>query len=42
MTELTLVERIDVDLKQAMRDKNEVEKLTLRAMKTALSQLGRC
>lgn len=37
MSELTLIERIDVDLKQAMRDKNEVDKLTLRAMKTALT-----
>lgn len=37
MTEATLLERIDIDLKQAMRDKNEVDKLALRAMKTALT-----
>ena len=33
-----LVERIDNDLKQAMRDKNEVAKLTLRSVKTALTE----
>lgn len=32
----TLAERIDADLKQAMRDKDEITKLTLRAAKTAL------
>ncbi len=37
MSEATLLERIDLDLKQAMRDKNEVDKLALRAMKTALT-----
>lgn len=33
-----LVARIDADLKQAMRDKNETEKLTLRSIKTALTE----
>jgi uncharacterized protein YqeY len=33
-----LLQRIDLDLKQAMRDKNEVAKLTLRAVKTALTE----
>jgi uncharacterized protein YqeY len=33
---MNLVERIDADLKQAMRDKDETGKLTLRAAKTAL------
>lgn len=33
-----LVVRIDTDLKQAMRDKDEVTKLTLRAVKTALTE----
>ena len=35
---LTLAERIDADLKQAMRDRNETVKLTLRALKTAILQ----
>lgn len=30
--------RIDADLKQAMRDRNEVAKLTLRSVKTALTE----
>lgn len=30
--------RIDADLKQAMRDRNETAKLTLRAVKTAITQ----
>jgi hypothetical protein len=34
---VSLVERIDADLKQAMRDKNELVKLTLRAAKTELT-----
>lgn len=34
----TLAARIDVDLKQAMRDRDETAKLTLRALKTALLQ----
>jgi uncharacterized protein YqeY len=34
----TLAERIDADLKQAMRDRNDTVKLTLRALKTALMQ----
>ncbi|MBK8800235.1 MAG: GatB/YqeY domain-containing protein [Anaerolineales bacterium] len=34
----TLAERIDADLKQAMRDRNDTAKLTLRALKTALMQ----
>lgn len=33
-----LVAQIDADLKQAMRDKNEVAKLTLRSVKTALTE----
>jgi len=33
---MNLAERIDADLKQAMRDKDETGKLTLRAAKTAL------
>jgi uncharacterized protein YqeY len=33
----TLEPRIDADLKQAMRDRNEVAKLTLRSVKTALT-----
>ena len=33
-----LVARIDADLKQAMRDKDEVTKLTLRAVKTGLTE----
>lgn len=32
----TLAERIDADLKQAMRDRNEPAKLALRAVKTSL------
>jgi uncharacterized protein YqeY len=32
-----LQERIDADLKQAMRDRNEVEKLALRALKTSIT-----
>lgn len=35
---MTLAERIDVDLKQAMRDRNETAKLTLRSVKTSLTQ----
>jgi uncharacterized protein YqeY len=35
---MTLAERIDADLKQAMRDRDETAKLTLRALKTALLQ----
>lgn len=33
-----LIQQIDSDLKQAMRDKNEVAKLTLRSVKTALTE----
>ena len=33
-----LVTRIDADLKQAMRDRDEVKKLTLRSVKTALTE----
>jgi uncharacterized protein YqeY len=33
---MTLAEQIDADLKQAMRDKDEIAKLALRAAKTAL------
>lgn len=37
-TNLTLVERLDADLTQAMRDKDEVAKQALRAAKTALTE----
>jgi hypothetical protein len=37
-TKTALEERIDADLKQAMREKDEVTKLTLRAVKTALTE----
>ena len=37
-TNSPLIQRIDDDLKQAMRDKNEVAKLTLRSVKTALTE----
>ncbi len=33
-----LLQQIDTDLKQAMRDRDEVTKLTLRAVKTALTE----
>jgi uncharacterized protein YqeY len=33
-----LVQQLDADLKQAMRDKDEVTKLTLRAVKTSLTE----
>ena len=35
---MTLAARIDADLKQAMRDRDEVTKLTLRAVKTAVTE----
>ncbi len=35
---MTLVERIDADLKRAMRERNEPAKLALRSLKTALMQ----
>ncbi len=35
---MTLAEQIDADLKQAMRDRDEPVKLTLRALKTAFMQ----
>lgn len=35
---MVLAARIDADLKQAMRDRDETAKLTLRALKTALLQ----
>jgi len=41
MTKLTLSQRIDEDLKQAMRDKDNVAKLTLRSVKTALTEAGK-
>lgn len=34
----SLLERIDEDLKQAMRDRDETRKLTLRSAKTALTE----
>jgi uncharacterized protein YqeY len=36
-----LVLQIDADLKQAMRDRNEVVKLTLRSLKTALTEAAK-
>lgn len=36
-----LLTQIDADLKQAMRDKNEVAKLALRAAKTALTEASK-
>lgn len=41
MTEMTLTQRIDDDLKQAMRAKDDVAKLTLRAVKTALTEASK-
>ena len=38
MTRTALEERIDSDLKQAMREKDEVTKLTLRSVKTGLTE----
>lgn len=37
----SLIERIDNDLKQAMRDRDEVRKLTLRSAKTALTETSK-
>ena len=37
-TEATIQTRVDNDLKQAMRDRNDTAKLTLRAVKTALTE----
>lgn len=36
-----LVAQIDIDLKQAMRDRDEVRKLTLRSVKTALTEASK-
>ena len=36
--EMTIQTRVDEDLKQAMRDRNDTAKLTLRAVKTALTE----
>lgn len=36
--QITLAQRIDAELKQAMRDRNETAKLTLRSLKTAFMQ----
>ena len=41
MTETTLTQRIDDDLKQAMRAKVDVAKLTLRSVKTALTEASK-
>ncbi len=38
MAETNLIQRIDQDLKQAMREKDEVAKLALRSVKTAITQ----
>ena len=36
--DMTIQTRVDEDLKQAMRDRNDTAKLTLRAVKTALTE----
>lgn len=42
MAEITkLTERMEADLKQAMRDRNELTKMTLRAVKTALTEVAK-
>ncbi len=43
MTEaqLSLAEQIDRDLKQAMRERDDVAKLTLRSVKTALTEAAK-
>lgn len=41
MSETSLQERIDVDLTQAMRDRDQVAKLTLRSVKTALTETSK-
>lgn len=38
MSEQTLLTKIDADLKQAMRDRDEARKLALRSLKTALTE----
>ena len=38
---MKLTERIENDLKQAMRDRNELAKLTLRSVKTALTEVAK-
>lgn len=38
---MKLTERLENDLKQAMRDRNELVKLTLRAVKTALTEVAK-
>lgn len=40
-TSSSLVERIDNDLRQAMRDRNEVAKIALRSVKTALTEAAK-
>lgn len=41
MSETTLIQQIDTDLKTAMRAKDDVTKLTLRAVKTALTEASK-
>lgn len=41
MDELTLQERINADLTQAMRDRDDVAKLTLRSVKTSLAEASK-
>jgi len=41
MSETTLTQQIDTDLKTAMRAKDDVTKLTLRAVKTALTEASK-
>jgi uncharacterized protein len=38
MGEQALAERIDADLKEAMRERDEIRKLTLRSLKTSLTE----
>ncbi len=41
MSELSLIERIDADLRQAMREKDEAAKLALRSIKAALTEASK-
>ncbi len=41
MSELSLIERIDADLRQAMREKDEAAKLALRSIKAALTEAAK-
>lgn len=41
MSDATIQERVDADLKQAMRERDDVAKLTLRSVKTALTEASK-